>query len=75
MEDALGNLKGYCKTYKMRKLHNDKYICVTLPYIVIQKEATNRGLTVNEFIDGYLAVVEYDNFEGVRYTFTKKGGI
>ena len=61
---------GYKRTYKMRKLvPTSRYISVGLPYEVIEREAANRGMTVDEFIKRFVVVSEYDNFEGVRYTF------
>lgn len=61
---------GYRQTYKMRKLvPNRKYISVGIPYLVIEREATNKGMSVDEFIDRFVVVAEFDNFDGVRYTF------
>jgi len=61
---------GYRKEYKLRKLVPGKrYISVGLPYVIVEREATNRGMTVDEFIESFIVVAEYDNFDGVRYTF------
>ena len=66
---------GYRKTYKMRKLMpNRKYIVAGIPYEVIEREATIRGLTVDEFIDKFEVVAEYDNSNEVRQTFKEKQG-
>ncbi len=61
---------SYRKLYKLRKLMpNLKYIVAGIPYEVIEREATLRNLTVDEFIEKYEVVAEYDNFDGVRQTF------
>ena len=61
---------GYTKTYKMRSLLPAKrHITVAIPYEVIERQATMRGLTVEEFVDQYVAVAEFNNFEGIHYTF------
>lgn len=61
---------GYRHTYRMRKLvPGRKSISIGIPYQVIEREATIRNLTVDEFIRKFIVVAEYDNFEGVRYSF------
>ena len=61
---------GYRKTYKLRVLvPGRRYISVGLPYEVVEREAANRGITVDEFLKRFVAVSEYDNFDGVHYTF------
>ncbi len=61
---------GYKRQYKMRiVVPGRKHIVVAIPYEVIQREAEKRGITLNEFIDNYVAEAEYDNFDGIRYTF------
>ena len=63
---------GYKKEYRLKVLvAGRKSINVTIPYEVIQRESEKRDLTVEQFIDIYVAVAEYDNFDGVRYTFKK----
>lgn len=65
---------GYKKSYRMRRLVPGKdHISITLPYEVVAREAANRGLTVEEFIEQFEIVAEYDSFEGVHYTFVDKG--
>ena len=64
---------GYRKTYKLRTLvPGRKYISVAVPYEVVEREATNLGMTVEEFIEQFVAVAEYNSFEGVHYTFESK---
>ena len=64
---------GYKRTYKMRRLiPNRDHISITLPFEVVAREATNAGLAVDDFIKTFVVVVEYDNFDGVRYAFARK---
>lgn len=44
-------------------------IKVTFPYEVVEREAQKHTLTVEEFLKRFQAVAQYDNFEGVHYTF------
>lgn len=64
---------GYRKTYKMRKLIPDRnYISVAMPYEVVERQATLNHLSVEDFIKAFVVVAEYDNFDGVHYTFKSK---
>lgn len=64
------NEVGYRKEYKMRRLVPDRnYISVTMPYEVVERQATIQGLTVKEFVKRFVVVAEYNSFDGVRYTF------
>lgn len=64
---------GYRRTYRLRvAVPNSKCIEVTFPYEVVEREATNHGMTVQEFISQYEAIAEYNSFEGVHYTFKKR---
>lgn len=61
---------GYRKVYRLRvAVTGRKSIEVTFPYEVAEKEARSRGLTIDEFLDRFQAVAEYNNFEGVIYRF------
>jgi len=75
MSSAKGNPKeliGYRKTYRLRTaVPGRKSIEVTFPYEVVEKEARSKGLTVDEFLNRFQAICEYDNFEGVVYRFEK----
>lgn len=65
-------LIGYRKTYRLRTaVPGRKSIEVTFPYEVVEKEARTKGLTIDEFLHSYQAVVEYNNFEGVIYRFVE----
>ena len=61
---------GYTREYKMRILvKGRRYVSVAIPYEVIERQAKMRGLTVANFLDSFVAVAEYNNFEGIHYTF------
>ncbi|MBA7568953.1 hypothetical protein ES708_10690 [subsurface metagenome] len=63
-------LVGYRKTYRLRiAIPGRKSIEVTFPYEVVEREARKRKLTIDEFLNRFQAVCEYDNFEGVFYKF------
>jgi len=65
-------LIGYRKNYRLRTaVPGRKTIEVTFPYEVVEKEARTKGLTIDEFIKKFQAVVEYNNFNGVIYTFER----
>ena len=62
--------RGYRKTYRLRMaIPGKKSIEVTFPYEVVEREAAIRGITVSEFLERFEVIAEYDNFEGVRYSF------
>ena len=42
---------------------------VTFPYEVVDREARKRNLTIKQFLEQYVAIAQYDNFDGVLYTF------
>ena len=65
-------MSGYQKPYKMRMAGRGSAVEVTIPLLVIEREARKYGLTVTEFIDQFRAVAHFDSFEGVYYTFTPK---
>jgi hypothetical protein len=61
---------GYTKTYRLRRLFPKKKHClVGMPWDVIKRQAAIHDMTPEEFIDKFVVVAEYDNFEGVHYTF------
>lgn len=64
---------GYRTKYNLRRaIRTKNSLEVTFPFAVVEKEARARGLTVEEFIKQFVAVAEYDSFEGVHYTFEKR---
>lgn len=66
---------GYKREYRLKVLvAGRKSINVTMPYEVIQREAEKRNITVADFIKRFVAVAEYDNFDGILYTFKEAEG-
>lgn len=66
---------AYKRRYKLRAVGEDGLnIVVSIPRVVIEREAEKRGLTVGEFLEQFRAVAQYDNFDGVRYTFEEIPG-
>ena len=66
---------SYKKRYKMRALgQGGLNIVVSIPRVVVQREAEKHELTIEEFLEQFKAVAQYDNFEGVRYTFEEIQG-
>lgn len=66
---------GYKKTYKIRRaIPGRNYITTGIPYEVIEREAAKRELSVDEFISQYVVIAEYNNFDGIHYTFKEAGG-
>lgn len=66
----MSEIRGYRKTYRMRTPVPDrKSVEVTFPYEVVERKARSQGLSVPEFLERFQAVAEYDNFDGVLYTF------
>ena len=69
----MAKIKGYRKIYRLRAaVPGAKSLEVTFPYEVVEREAGSRGLTIPEFLKQFHAVAEYDNFEGVIYTFEER---
>ena len=61
---------SYKRRYKMRAVGQDGLnIVVSIPRVVIEREAEKRGVTVGEFLEQFKAVAQFDNFEGIIYTF------
>jgi len=66
---------AYKKRYKMRALgEGGLNIVVSIPRVVIEREAEKHELTIPEFLEQFKAVAQYDNFEGIRYTFEEIEG-
>lgn len=65
-----GKRDSYKRRYKMRAIGQDGLnIVVSIPRIVIEREAERRGLTIEQFLEQFRAVARFDNFDGVIYTF------
>lgn len=66
---------AYKRRYKMRAVgENGMNIVVSLPRVVIERETEKHGLTIPEFLEKFRAVAQFDNFEGVLYTFQEIEG-
>jgi len=66
-------MDAYKRRYKMRAVgQGGLNIVVSIPRLVIKREAEKRVLTVGEFLEQFKAVAQFDNFDGVVYTFEKK---
>lgn len=46
-----------------------KSLIVRFPYEVVEREARKRNLSVDEFLERFQAVAQYDSFDGVHYIF------
>jgi len=66
-------ISGYRKKYHIRLAQGNKVKSaeVTFPYEVIERRARDLGLTVPKFLKRFQVVAQYDDFEGVHYTFEK----
>lgn len=63
-------MDAYKRRYKMRAVGQDGLnIIVSMPRVVVEREAERQGLTVGEFLQQFKAVAQYNNFEGIIYTF------
>lgn len=60
----------YKRRYKMRAVGADGLnIVVSIPRVVIEREAEKRNLSVDDFLQKFRAVAMYNNFDGVLYNF------
>ncbi len=60
----------YQKLYKMRRVGEDGLnIVVSIPPEVVEKEARKRGLTIQQFVEQFRVMAEFNSFEGVHYNF------
>ena len=66
---------SYKRRYKMRAVGQDGLnIVVSIPRVVIEREAEKRRLTLKEFLAQFKAVAQYNSFDGVLYTFEEIPG-
>ena len=62
----------YRKPYKIRLVgKNLAGAEVTIPRIVIEREARKNELTIGEFLEQFVAVAHFNSIEGVLYTFER----
>ncbi len=63
----------YRKSYKVRLVgKNLAGAEVTMPLLVIEKEARKHNLTVEQFLEQFVAIAQFNSIEGVLYTFERK---
>ena len=61
---------AYRREYRLRTAQpGKKTIEVTFPYDVVDHEARKRGISIDEFIQRFQVIAQYNGFEGVLYTF------
>ena len=66
---------AYKKRYKIRRVGREySTLEVSIPPHIIEREADNIGLSVNEFLEQYRAEWLFDNFSGafVRFVPTEQ---
>lgn len=60
----------YKRRYKMRAQGREGLnTVVSIPRVVIEREAERKGLSIEQFLQDFIAVAQYDNFDGVFYSF------
>lgn len=65
----------YKRRYRMRAVgEGGLNIVVSIPRVVIEREVEKHELTITEFLQRFRAVAQYDNFDGIRYTFEEIEG-
>ena len=66
---------SYKRRYKMRAIGQAGLnIVVSIPRVVIEREAEKWEITIKEFLEQFRAVAQYNSFEGVLYTFEEIKG-
>lgn len=69
----MGTKDLYKKHYMLRRpFPGSNSVEVTIPYIVIEREATKNNLTVEEFIAQFECECLFDGIEGLLYRFCRK---
>ena len=59
----------YKRKYRMRVFKGN--VAVSVPPDVIRKEAEKAKLTIEEFIEQFCLIAQYNNFEGIHYQFKR----
>ena len=63
----------YRKRYRMRSQGEDGLnTVVSIPPAVIEAEAEKHNLTIEEFINKFVVVAQYNGIEGILYTFEER---
>lgn len=67
---------SYRKRYSIRQSSlSHKYHEITVPFEVIEKQARERGMTVDRFVKNFDVEYLYNSFLGVHLKFIKKRGV
>jgi len=75
MVDKIDTAAMFRRKYKMRAAgENGLNIVVSIPRIVLQREADKRGISLKDFIRSHHAVALFDDIDGIHYIFEKKEG-
>jgi len=62
--------EAYKNRYRIRKTGSKGASYeTTIPKHVIEREARIRGMTVDEFIENYMAEISYNSFRGIHLDF------
>lgn len=68
-----GKRKPFVKRYVLRVPYKGAKIAqVSVPWLVIEREAAQRDMTPEEFIDRFEVECHFDNFDGVHYRFVPR---
>jgi hypothetical protein len=60
----------YQKTYKMRQQgRENKNVVVSIPPEIVEKEARTHNLSIDEFVQQYRVLANFNGFEGILYKF------
>ena len=63
-------LTGYQKRYHIRRaVPGTKSLIVAFPYEVVERKARELNMSVDDFLESYSAIVEYDH-DFIHYTLT-----
>ncbi len=58
------------KRYKLRfNVRGKNSLLVAFPFEVAEREARERNLTIEELLENFQLVAQYDGFDGVHYNF------
>lgn len=72
MVDKPDTTTMFKRRYKMRSVGEDGLnTVVSIPRLVLQREAEKRRIPLDEFLKTYNVVAQFDNIDGIYYTFEK----
>jgi len=64
--------RAYREDYQIIQIGEKRSCKVTFPYVVVEREARMRGMSIEEFLEKYRAVAYYNDFDGVLYRFEER---